>query len=108
MKADIHPEYRYVVFRDINNGDEFVTRSCAPARDTTEIDGEEYPLIVLDVSSTSHPFYTGTQRIMDTEGRVERFMRKYGFGGGDIAPADGAGEADGQADAESTDSSAES
>ncbi len=104
MKPDIHPEYRFVVFRDINNGDEFITRSCAPARDTTEVDGQEYPLIVLDVSSTSHPFYTGTQRIMDTEGRVERFMRKYGFGGGDVADApDGA-----EGESEAADAPAES
>ncbi|MBX2803989.1 MAG: type B 50S ribosomal protein L31 [Myxococcales bacterium] len=85
MKPDIHPEYRFVLFRDVNNGDEFITRSCAPARDTATHDGQEYPLIVLDVSSTSHPFYTGTQRIMDTEGRVERFMRKYGFGSAEQA-----------------------
>jgi len=98
MKPDIHPSYRFVVFRDINNGDEFISRSCASARDTCEIDGQEFPLIVLDVSSTSHPFYTGTQRIMDTEGRVERFRRKYGFGGGETDSADD-GPADASADA---------
>lgn len=105
MKPDIHPEYRYVVFRDINNGDEFITRSCAPARETTEFEGQEYPLIVLDVSSTSHPFYTGTQRIMDTEGRVERFMRKYGFKETDAPASDEAGATD--APAGSTDAPAE-
>ena len=91
MKPDIHPEYRYVVFRDVNNGFEFITRSCAAARDTTTYEGEEYPLIVLDISSVSHPFYTGTQRIMDTEGRVERFRRKYGFHSPDDAASDAAG-----------------
>lgn len=81
MKADIHPEYRFVVFRDVNNGHEFLTRSTLSARDTTTFEGQEYPLVVAEVTSESHPFYTGTQRIMDTEGRVERFMRKYGFAG---------------------------
>ncbi len=79
MKPEIHPEYRFGVFRDVNTGGEFISRTCAAARDTTTFEGQEYPLIVLDISSESHPFYTGTQRIMDTEGRVERFMRKYGF-----------------------------
>lgn len=81
MKKDIHPEYRFVVFRDVSCNVEFLTRSCAPAKDTTTYEGQEYPLIPIDVSSASHPFYTGTQKIMDTEGRVERFRRKYGFSG---------------------------
>ena len=79
MKSDIHPDYRFVVFRDVNNGAEFLTKSCAAARETTTFEGQEYPLILLDISSESHPFYTGTQRLMDTEGRVDRFLRKYGF-----------------------------
>jgi large subunit ribosomal protein L31 len=79
MKADIHPEYRYVVFRDVSSGFEFLTRSCASAREETEHEGETYPLIPIDISSESHPFYTGTQKLLDTEGRVERFYRKYGF-----------------------------
>ena len=88
MKSDIHPDYRFVVFRDINTGGEFLTRSCVSTRETTEFEGQEYPLVVLDVSSESHPFYTGTQRIMDTEGRVERFRRKYGFAGDEANEAD--------------------
>lgn len=79
MKKNIHPQYRLVVFRDVSCNVEFMTRTCASARDTTTIDGTEYPLIAVDISSESHPFYTGTQKLMDTEGRVERFRKKYGF-----------------------------
>lgn len=82
MKADIHPEYRFVVFRDISVGDEVLTRSTIDPKNfkgTTEIDGVEYPVVTIDISSASHPFYTGTQKIMDTEGRVEAYYRKYGF-----------------------------
>ena len=99
MKKDIHPEYRFVVFRDVSSNFEFLTRSCAPSRDTTTYEGQEYPVISVDVSSASHPFYTGTQKLLDTEGRVQRFNRKYGFSGGSEgggegeAPAEGGGEA---------------
>ncbi len=82
MKADIHPEYRFVVFRDISADFEFLTRSTVDPRSfkgTTTIDGEEYPVITIDISAASHPFYTGTQKIMDVEGRVEAYYRKYGF-----------------------------
>jgi large subunit ribosomal protein L31 len=79
MQKDIHPEYRFVVFKDITCDFQIVTRSCVQSNQTTEIDGVEYPLVNIDISSASHPFYTGTQRIMDTAGRVERFYRKYGF-----------------------------
>ena len=81
MKKGIHPDYRMVVFRDVSCNVEFLTRSCAEARETTTIDGVEYPVVSVDVSSASHPFYTGTQKLMDTEGRVERFKKKYGLGG---------------------------
>lgn len=80
MRADIHPEYRFVVFRDVSCDFEFLTRSCIQTRETTTYNGQEYPLVLIDISSESHPFYTGTQKIIDTEGRVERFYRKYGFG----------------------------
>jgi large subunit ribosomal protein L31 len=86
MKADIHPEYRFVVFRDVSNNFQFLTRTCAEARGTVVFEGQEYPCINIDISGTSHPFYTGTQKLMDTEGRVDRFKRKYGFGKSD-APA---------------------
>lgn len=87
MKADIHPEYRFVVFRDITNDFEFLTRSTISAKKTTTYNGEEYPLIVLDVSSESHPFYTGTQKLMDSAGRVEKYYQKYGFERTDEAKA---------------------
>jgi large subunit ribosomal protein L31 len=79
MKPDIHPEYRYVVFRDVSCDFEFLTRSTIETDKTTEYDGAEYPLVVIDISSQSHPFYTGTQKILDTEGRVDRFYKKYGL-----------------------------
>lgn len=79
MKKDIHPEYRFVVFRDVSANFSFLTRSCVEARETTTFDGQEYPVVSIDVSSASHPFYTGTQKLLDTEGRVQRFQRKYGF-----------------------------
>lgn len=82
MKPDIHPEYRYVVFRDESADFQFITKSTAQSRDTIEVDGVEYPLIKVEISSASHPFYTGQQRIVDTAGRVERFRRKYGLSEG--------------------------
>ena len=78
MKKDIHPNYRYVVFKDQSADFAFLTRSTIKTRDTIVWeDGKEYPLYKLDISSASHPFYTGTQKIVDSEGRVERFMKKY-------------------------------
>ena len=82
MKADIHPEYRFVVIRDVSVNFQFLTRTCAEARDKVVFEGQEYPCINIDISSASHPFYTGTQKLLDTEGRVDRFNRKYGFGKG--------------------------
>ena len=79
MRADIHPDYRFVVFRDVSCDFEFLTRSTINTRETCEYDGTEYPMVKIDISSASHPFYTGTQKILDTEGRVDRFYRKYGF-----------------------------
>ncbi len=77
MKKDIHPDYRYVVFRDDSADFQFITRSTIETRDTIDVDGTEYPLVKLDISSESHPFYTGKQKIVDTAGRVERFQRRY-------------------------------
>ncbi len=77
MKKDIHPDYRYVVFRDEAADFQIITRSTIEARDTIEVDGTEYPLVKVDISSASHPFYTGKQKIVDTAGRVERFQRRY-------------------------------
>jgi large subunit ribosomal protein L31 len=80
MKDGIHPEYREVCFQDLSNGFNFVTRTCANTKETIKMDdGRELPLYKLDTSSESHPFYTGTQKSVDTMGgRVERFRNKYG------------------------------
>lgn len=78
MKKGIHPEYNEVVFQDISTDFAFLTRSTIKAKDTiTWTDGKEYPLVKVEVSSRSHPFYTGKQKIVDTAGRVDRFRRKY-------------------------------
>ncbi|GAB1414618.1 type B 50S ribosomal protein L31 [Paludibacter sp.] len=79
MKTGIHPEnYRVVVFKDMSNGDTFFTRSTANAKENIEIDGVSYPLFKLEISNTSHPFYTGKQKLVDTAGRVDKFMNRYG------------------------------
>ena len=87
MKAGIHPDYREVVFRDISCNFEFLTKSCAAAKETTTYNGQEYPLITIDISSESHPYYTGDAKILDTEGRVEAYYRKYGFANPAAEPA---------------------
>lgn len=78
MKEGIHPEYRDVVFKDVSSGEEFVIGSTIETEKTTTVDGEELPLYEVEVSSASHPFYTGEQKLVDSEGRVEKFNRKYG------------------------------
>ena len=79
MKKDVHPNYREVVFVDVSNDYSFLTRSTVKTKDTTKWeDGNEYPLYKLDTSSESHPFYTGTQKMVDTAGRVEKFRQKFG------------------------------
>ena len=79
MKADIHPNYRDVVFHDVTSDFKILTRSTLASKETIKWeDGNEYPLIVVDVTSESHPFWTGAQRVMDTAGRVERFRQRYG------------------------------
>ena len=78
MKDGIHPDYREVVFLDLSNNYSFVTRSTVKTKETVKWDdGKEYPLFKLDTSSESHPFYTGTQKIVDTAGRVEKFQSKF-------------------------------
>lgn len=80
MKPGIHPEYRPIVFRDATTGAQFLTRSTARSEATVEwSDGHTYPLVTVDVTSDSHPFWTGTARLVDSEGRVERFNRRYGL-----------------------------
>ena len=81
MKTDIHPEYAAVVFRDLASGATLLTRSTVKSDKTIELDGETYPVIDVEISSESHPFYTGKQRIMDSAGRVEKFNKRFkGFG----------------------------
>ncbi len=78
MKEGIHPNYREVLFIDMSNDFKFVTRSTINTRETAEFEGKTYPLAKIEVSSESHPFYTGQQKIMDTAGRVEKFRQRYG------------------------------
>jgi large subunit ribosomal protein L31 len=78
MKQDIHPKVREVVFQDTVTGAQFIILSAVKTDANVTVDGKEYPLLKVDVSSSSHPFYTGTMRILDTAGRVEKFGNKYG------------------------------
>ncbi|AKC71174.1 type B 50S ribosomal protein L31 [Pandoraea oxalativorans] len=80
MKEGIHPNYREVLFRDMTPGVDFqfVSRSTINTKETAEFEGKEYPLVKLDTSSASHNFYTNETRIMDTEGRVDKFRKKFG------------------------------
>jgi large subunit ribosomal protein L31 len=78
MREGIHPEYRTVVFRDAASGATYRTRSTATTDQTIELDGETLPLVVVDISAASHPFWTGNQRVLDTAGRVERLNQRYG------------------------------
>ena len=79
MKKDIHPEnYRFVVFKDMSNGQTFLSRSTAGTKETiTWDDGKEYPLIKLEISNTSHPYYTGKMQFVDSAGRIDKFKKKY-------------------------------
>jgi large subunit ribosomal protein L31 len=77
MKTDIHPEYQAIVFRDLASGETFLTRSTLTSEKTMELDGETYPVLDVEISSASHPFYTGKQRILDSAGRVEKFNTRY-------------------------------
>jgi large subunit ribosomal protein L31 len=79
MRKDIHPDsYRFVVFKDISNDVSFLTRSCAPSKETVQWeDGNEYPLVKMEITSASHPFFTGKMKFVDTAGRIEKFQKKY-------------------------------
>jgi len=79
MKKDIHPSaYRFVVFKDMSNGTAFLTRSASPSRETIKWeDGNEYPLVKLEISNTSHPFFTGKNVLVDTAGRIDKFKKRY-------------------------------
>lgn len=79
MKKEIHPKgYRYVVFKDMSNGNSFLSRSTANTRETIQWeDGNEYPLVKLEISNTSHPFFTGQKMLVDTAGRIDKFKKRY-------------------------------
>ena len=78
MKANIHPEnYRLVAFKDMSNDDIFITKSTVNSKETIEVEGKEYPLVKLEISRTSHPYYTGKSKLVDTAGRIDKFKNKY-------------------------------
>ena len=85
MKEGIHPEYREVVFQDVSCDFKFITRSTIPTRETIMFEGKEYPLVKVEVSAESHPFYTGKYKIVDTAGRVEKFRQKFGKVGSKVS-----------------------
>lgn len=87
MKSGIHPSYRKVLFVDSSSGDEWVSYSTMTGSDTRAHQGEDLPVVRLDISSFSHPFWTGQSREVDTEGRMDRFRRRYGVKGGAAAAA---------------------
>jgi large subunit ribosomal protein L31 len=78
VKPDIHPDYHKVLYVDTATGDEWVSRSTLTSSETKEVDGEELPIIKLEISSFSHPFWTGKMRELDTDGKIDRFRRRYG------------------------------
>jgi len=78
MKSGIHPEnYRLVVFKDMSNDEMFVTKSCAESKETITYEGQEYPVIKLEISNTSHPYFTGKVKLVDTAGRIDKFKNRY-------------------------------
>ena len=82
MKSDIHPDYRPVVFTDTSNGTSFLTRSTIRSKEKIKWeDGNEYPLVKVDISAASHPYFTGKMKLLDTAGRVEKFQKKYTWAG---------------------------
>jgi large subunit ribosomal protein L31 len=77
VKPDIHPDYHKVLFVDSATGKEWVTRSTLTSKDTKVVDGEELPVVKLEISSYSHPFWTGKLRVLDSDGKIDRFKRRY-------------------------------
>ena len=78
MKKEIHPgNYRIVAFKDMSNDDVFLSKSTAGSKETIEVDGVEYPLVKLEISRSSHPYYTGKTKLVDTAGRIDKFKNKY-------------------------------
>jgi len=80
VKPEIHPDYHKVLFVDTATGDEWVSRSTMKSSETREVEGEELPVIKLEISSHSHPFWTGTLRELDADGKIDRFRKRYGKG----------------------------
>jgi len=78
MKPDIHPDYHDVIFVDSATGTEWTSRSTVTSKETREVDGAEVPVVRLEISAVSHPFWTGTQRELDADGKIERFRKRYG------------------------------
>ncbi|MCA9757271.1 MAG: type B 50S ribosomal protein L31 [Candidatus Eisenbacteria bacterium] len=83
MKEGVHPSYRLVVFNDISSDFKLLTRSTIKTKDTIEHEGKEYPCVNIEISSESHPFYTGKQKLVDTAGRIDKFRRRYGLADGE-------------------------
>tara|TARA_B100000900_G_scaffold63765_1_gene49212 strand:+ start:966 stop:1220 length:255 start_codon:yes stop_codon:yes gene_type:complete len=78
MKKDIHPKnYRLVAFKDMSNNDIFISKSTVETKETIQVDGNDYPLVKLEISRTSHPYYTGKSKLVDTAGRIDKFKNKY-------------------------------
>jgi large subunit ribosomal protein L31 len=84
MKPGIHPEYREVMFVDLSNDFRFITRSTMNSREKITHEGKEYPLVKIEVSSESHPFYTGKHKVLDTAGRIDKFRQKFGSRSGKL------------------------
>ena len=78
MKPGIHPDYHKVLYVDTATGDEWISRSTLTSKETREVDGEKMPVIKLEISSHSHPFWTGKMRELDADGKIDRFRRRYG------------------------------
>lgn len=80
MKKEIHPEsYRLVAFKDMSNDDIFITKSTVETKETIEVDGVEYPLVKLEISRTSHPYYTGKSKLIDTAGRIDKILKRWKY-----------------------------
>ncbi len=77
MKKDIHPKYQEVLFKDMSTGETFKIHSTLQSKKTEALEGTEYPLVELEISSSSHPFYTGQQKLIDTGGRIDRFRKRF-------------------------------
>ena len=78
MKKNIHPKnYRLVAFKDMSNNDIFISKSTVETKENIQVDGKDYPLVKLEISRTSHPYYTGKSKLVDTAGRIDKFKNKY-------------------------------